>query len=284
MPRTRTSVKEAQTRRLERAIEFLSQKTLALKRRFQALRDRRQVSSRKFSVRPRDVQEDTVLDRVDKEPEAQDRIPEGMSLWYSVLLTAILTAAIALFSAGMVFSPSSVGNVPRLLLELPQTLESFFWRNQKTEVKAVPDGKKAGSLAEEAAADHGKTQIQGLGGESTGKYGEEEIRSGGQELRGKLSQEERGEVDKHPTYEHRILESPPTRVVTVQKGDTVSRILKRQFGESGKILMGAVRELNPEIEDLDLIRVGQKIRLPLNLEVADEIQRIRGRSDLSIGE
>jgi hypothetical protein len=91
-----------------------------------------------------------------------------------------------------------------------------------------------------------------------------------------------GEEDKDLADDGRLVQTVPTVVVTVQKGDTIHQILKGRFGKSGTILMGLVRKLNPEIEDLALIRVGQKIRLPLNLETADQIQPIYRRSDLAI--
>ena len=54
--------------------------------------------------------------------------------------------------------------------------------------------------------------------------------------------------------------------VTVEKGDTISNIVISEFGRSDEQVLEAVRELNPEIEDLNHIDVGQVIRLPRNLE------------------
>lgn len=284
MPETATSVKETQNRRLERDPEAFGQNPLEFKRRLQDLMDRRKVSSRKLSVRPDNVQEDRTFNKIRKQHEAKNTTPENMSLWHSALLAAMVTTAIALFSAGMVFSVSGKDNVPGLPLELPQTIESFFWRNQKIEVKALPKSKKSRSLIEEAANEHEKDQTEPRGGELATNYQEEETRPAGEESTRKLSQEATEQEDKDPAYHHRIIERVPTLVVMVQKGDTISRILERQFGRSGRILMGAVRELNPEIEDLDWIRVGQKIRLPLKPEVADHIQTKGGRSGLPIEE
>ncbi len=60
------------------------------------------------------------------------------------------------------------------------------------------------------------------------------------------------------------------RVVTFQEGDTMSSILIREFGRVDEHLLRAVKILNPEIEDLDQIGVGQKIRLPGNPKEAYE--------------
>lgn len=246
--------------------------------------DRRQVSSEMVSPGPSNVQEDRVGDKVRKKPGAETTAPEYMSLWHSALLAAMVTTALAIVSAGMVFFLSGGDTTSRLVLGLPQTIESFFWRNQKTEVRAFPNGKKARSLIEQAASRHEKDQTEPRSREFGVKYREEEARPVGEELRGNRSHEATEEKDKDADYERGILESLPTRVVAVRKGDTIHRILKRQFGKSAKILIGAVRELNPEIEDLDWIQVGQKVRLPLNLDVAKEIQTTRGRSGLTIRE
>lgn len=246
--------------------------------------DRRQVSSEMVSAGPGNVQEDRVGDKVRKKPGAETTTPEYMSLRHSALLAAMVTTALAVVSAGMVFSLSGGDTMSRPGLGLPQTIESFFWRNQKTEVKAFPNGKKARPLIEEAASGHEKDQTEPRSGEFGVKYREEETRPVGEELRGNRSHEATEEKGKDADYERGMLESVPTRVVAVQKGDTIHRILKRQFGKSAKILIGAVRELNPEIENLNWIRVGQKVRLPLNLDVAKEIQTTRGRSDLTTRE
>jgi LysM repeat protein len=236
------------------------------------------------SASPDNVQEDRGFDEDRKKPAAEDTIPESMSVRNSALLAGMVTVAIALFSAGMVFSISDRDDLSQLLLDLPQSIESFFWRNQKTEAKALRKGKEAGPLLEAAPGEHEKDLTEPGSGTLAGPYQEEETRPAGEGLVREASQEAKGEEEKVPASGHRTLESVPTLVVTVQKGDTVSRILKRQFGRSGKILMGGVRELNPEVEDLDVIRVGQKIRLPLSLEVAYEIQTIQNGSDLSIEE
>lgn len=52
------------------------------------------------------------------------------------------------------------------------------------------------------------------------------------------------------------------RTVLAGQGDTVHRILLREFGRVDTRLLEAVERLNPEIEDLDRISVRQEIRLP----------------------
>lgn len=244
--------------------------------------DRHKVSSEMVSAGPGNVQEDRVGDRVPQKPGAENTIPESMSVWHSVLLAAMLTTAVAIGSARMVFSLSGGETMSGLVSGLPRTIESFFWRSQKTEVKVFPNVKKTSSLVEETASRHERDQTGPRSGEFGGKYRNEERRPVGESLRGNRIHEATEEKDKDADYERGILESIPTRIVTVQKGDTIYRILKRQFGKSGKILIGAVRELNPEIENLDWIIVGQKVRLPPSLDVAEEIQKTRGRSDITI--
>jgi len=53
------------------------------------------------------------------------------------------------------------------------------------------------------------------------------------------------------------------RIATAREGDTLGTIILREFGRVNEQLLMAIQELNPEIEDLDRIVVGQKIRLPL---------------------
>jgi general secretion pathway protein A len=65
----------------------------------------------------------------------------------------------------------------------------------------------------------------------------------------------------------------PVLILTVKKGDTVGRLLKNRFGTLDKTLIAAVRMLNPELDSLDQLRIGQSIRLPLNREAADDIEK-----------
>jgi len=54
--------------------------------------------------------------------------------------------------------------------------------------------------------------------------------------------------------------------VFAEEGDTVGQILLRELGRTDVGLLETVRELNPEIEDIDRIAVGQEIRIPLENE------------------
>jgi general secretion pathway protein A len=53
-------------------------------------------------------------------------------------------------------------------------------------------------------------------------------------------------------------------IAIAREGDTLREILLREFGRVDKHLLEGVRDLNPQIEDLDRINVNQEIRLPLN--------------------
>ncbi len=284
MSKSRTSFEEAQIRGSQEDTEGFCQTTLEFKRRLQHLIARQKVSSRELFISPDDSQEDRMFEKVCRKPASGNTIPEDMSPWHSALLAAMVTTAIAVFSAGLVLSLSGKDNVPPLFSESPETIELFYRRNQETGVKTFRKGKKAGFLIEEASSAHEKGQRRSVSRGFTGNYQEEETRPRGKELAKKLNQGSTERKEKNSALEERITESVPKLVVRVRKGDTISRILKRQFGRSDMILMDAVRELNPEIEDLDRIGVGQKIRLPRNLETAYKILTMPERSGLSIGE
>ncbi len=57
-------------------------------------------------------------------------------------------------------------------------------------------------------------------------------------------------------------ESSEIRIVIARKGDTISQIIFREFGRVDAHLLQATQRLNPAIEDLDQIFVGQKVSLP----------------------
>ncbi len=61
-------------------------------------------------------------------------------------------------------------------------------------------------------------------------------------------------------------ESQAIRIAIVGVGDSISEIIFREFGRVDEDLLEEVRELNPEIEDLNWIHAGQKIRLPRALK------------------
>jgi hypothetical protein len=194
---------------------------------------------------------------------------EDMSLWHSALLAALVTTAIALFSAAMVFSPSGTDIAQGLLSQLPPTIEPFSWKNQNTAVDVLQQDKTGRPRVEEVANQDEKEERTIPIGERAAGYQKEQIPPPGEELIAKLDQEKTGAEARDLAYEERFV---PTLVVTVQKGDTIYRILRQRFGQSSKGLLEAVRELNPEIEDLDLIRVGQVIRLPSSSNDREEVR------------
>ncbi len=257
----------------------VAERTLESERQPEDVSERCEVSFGTALAGADNLQEDRVRDKTPKDPERKKEIPEKISLCYPVLLAAILTTAIAVVSAGVVFSLSGREMISRFFLVSPQTIESFFWSTQKAEVKALPIGSESRSLSEGVARQHEKEETGALSGELAAKSQEEETAPSADVLTGKLGHEGTGE-GRDPAYDDGTMKTIPTVVVTVQKGDTVHRILENRFGKSGKILIGAVRELNPEIEDLDWIHIGQKIRLPFNFEVADHIQTTCGTSGL----
>ncbi len=59
-------------------------------------------------------------------------------------------------------------------------------------------------------------------------------------------------------------ESRRIAIAIAGEGESISEIVFKEFGRVDEQLLRAVRELNPEIEDLNRIEVGQKIRLPHN--------------------
>ena len=106
-------------------------------------------------------------------------------------------------------------------------------------------------------------------GERVGGYQKGQIPPAGGELIAKLDQEVTGAEVRDLAYEERFV---PTLDVTVQKGDTIYRILRERFGQPSKGLLEAVRELNPELEDLVLIRAGQVIRRPSSSNDRGEVR------------
>jgi hypothetical protein len=183
----------------------------------------------------------------------------------------------------MVFSLSGGDIVQVLPLKRSQTLELTARNDQERDVEVFQEDKKATSVVDELTSEQKKEETSISTEEPERKQEEEEITTpAGGGLREEFGQEATGEEDRELPYEEEVARAVPTVVVTVRKGDTIHGILKRRFGKSGKILTDAVRELNPEIEDLNSIRVGQEIRLPLNLEVADQIRSLgRGLNEQS---
>ncbi len=59
-----------------------------------------------------------------------------------------------------------------------------------------------------------------------------------------------------------VVERKAFRTVVAGEGDTVWQILLRELGMMDLGLLEEVRQLNPEIEDIDRIAVGQEIRIP----------------------
>lgn len=50
--------------------------------------------------------------------------------------------------------------------------------------------------------------------------------------------------------------------ITIAPGDTISRIAIKMYGGNNLLAFDLIKELNPQIEDLDRIAVGEKIRFP----------------------
>jgi hypothetical protein len=173
----------------------------------------------------------------------------------------------------MVFSFSNGDMVQVLPFNLPHIFELTARNDQEGDLKVFHQDKKAESVVDELTSEQKKKETS-IPTEEPGRKQEKAdvttLAVG--ELGGEFSQEATGEENRGLPYEEGVARTVSTVVVTVQNGDTIHGILKTRFDKSGKILTDAVRELNPEIEDLDVIRVGQEIRLPLNLEMATWIQ------------
>ncbi|NIM96523.1 MAG: AAA family ATPase, partial [candidate division Zixibacteria bacterium] len=60
--------------------------------------------------------------------------------------------------------------------------------------------------------------------------------------------------------------SPKTRLVSAREGDSIGQIVFREFGRVDGHLIQTTQNLNPEIENINQISVGQTIRLPGDLE------------------
>jgi hypothetical protein len=202
-------------------------------------------------------EEDVTPGNIPQKPAANQAVCKDMSLWRSIFIAAVVTTAIALFSSGIVFS--------RKYDEVGVDLE-------KRDVKASVEGQGERSLTQVVANKRPNRETRASSGSVEAKSEEEEANRAGKEPMVKLNQEVTGKENSGLSQEGNPLETARTVVVTIQKGDTIHLILKRRYGESSGILLDTVGELNPEIDDLDLIRAGQKLRLPLKLGTGNQIE------------
>ena len=201
-------------------------------------------------------EEDVTPGHIPQKPAANQAVCKDMSLSRSILIAAIVTTAIALFASGIVFS--------RKYDEVEVDLEN-------RDVRVLVETQGARSHTQVTANKHPIEKTRPSSGSMTAKSQEEETNPRDRELTVKPTQELIGEGNSDLTQECNRLETARTMVVTVQKGDTIYFILKRRYGESSGILLDTVGELNPEIDDLNLIRAGQKLRLPLKMEAVDQM-------------
>ena len=215
------------------------------------------------------VEEDSLIESIREKLRANEAVSVNMS--HSVLLAAVITAAIAVLSGAMVFSSNEDG--AGFPLDLPQRIESLLWKDRETEVEAF-----AGNLLTDK---NPSEETRPLTAEPPDECPKEEARPENQRVTEALVVERMREKGRDPALP---VGRTPNLLVTVKKGDTIHGILERKFGRSNKVLRNAVQALNPEIEDMNWIRVGQRIRLPLNLEVAYEIERIHKRAKCSAAE
>ncbi len=59
-----------------------------------------------------------------------------------------------------------------------------------------------------------------------------------------------------------VPDAPTARIEIAREDDTVGEIIFREFGRVDSHLLEEVQRLNPEIEDMNQIFVGQEIKLP----------------------
>jgi phage tail protein X len=52
------------------------------------------------------------------------------------------------------------------------------------------------------------------------------------------------------------------KIITVQLGDTLSKIIIREYGKYDRSTLDSVLKANPDILDISLIEVGRRITLP----------------------
>ncbi len=79
-------------------------------------------------------------------------------------------------------------------------------------------------------------------------------------------------------------ENLKTRIAVAQEGESISEIILREFGQFDIRILPIVQELNPQIEDLDQIKVGQEVRLPIDFEEAIENRKSYDLSALPVSE
>jgi phage tail protein X len=68
-------------------------------------------------------------------------------------------------------------------------------------------------------------------------------------------------LDKRSSFDVRA-QMPDPKIITVQSGDTLSKIIIREYGKYDRSTLDSVLKANPDIIDISLIEVGRRITLP----------------------
>ncbi|RMG44000.1 MAG: AAA family ATPase [Acidobacteria bacterium] len=76
-----------------------------------------------------------------------------------------------------------------------------------------------------------------------------------------------------PPARHLSSRKANVRYVSVRRGDTLGKILRRHYGYVNNRLVQAVQAVNPEVKDWNLLEVGQRLRLPVDPEAVLSNQR-----------
>jgi len=160
-----------------------------------------------------------------------------------VLLLALLASGVFLFLTGRIGNPYGLSKPAETVKPLQDESRAGDVRDPGAEETAVP------GLSEGA-----RPVASGLAGAVPPARSR---KNDGEEL-------EEPRVPEAPA----VSQSPEARTVTVGKGDTLGRIIFREYGRVDTHLLRAVQELNPDITDIDTIFVGQQVGLPADLEQA----------------
>ncbi|GEM_PF-672082 len=76
-----------------------------------------------------------------------------------------------------------------------------------------------------------------------------------------------------PPARHLSSRKTDVRFVSVRRGDTLGKIIRRHYGYVNDRLVRAVQAVNPEVKDWNLLEVGQRLRLPVDPEAVISNQR-----------
>jgi general secretion pathway protein A len=218
-----------------------------------------------------------------KSPKTDRRTKTEGDRRHSIVYASLVIILIGLVTTGVILFLSGKFNIPQRFLKPFETVKPFLKGESRDEgkdtglenIRVIIEEKDKTEPKPQSRADvpgdadtgerlplktkHASTEAQSKGGLIPDSLVAEFIPLKGplQETNGRSGD---SEVYVMPAGASGLL----TRETVIREGDTVSRIILREFGRVDGPLLEAVRRVNPELEDLDEISVGQRIRVPID--------------------